>query len=160
MEYWDIYDQHQKRTGKKVLKGTRLQNGEYHFIVHVWLRNCERKYLIEERSSKTSYPYFWCTPCGNVMADETPLEACIREVKEEIGIDLSDKKEIPFDCSLYEEDGQSYWCQTYLYEIDIDLSKVKLQEEEVSNVRYATIEEIKNMMEHHKFFIYTYLDRL
>ena len=40
---------------------------------------------------KPSYKEYWTIPGGAVENDESPLEACIREAKEEIGINVTIK---------------------------------------------------------------------
>lgn len=44
--------------------------------------------LVVKRSEAMSNPLLWCLPCGFMDWNETPLDACIREVYEEAGIDV------------------------------------------------------------------------
>ena len=61
------------------------------------------------------------------MAGEDSYTGAIREVKEELGLDLTNHKGYLFDSSLYEEENQKYWCDTYLYFIDVDINTLQLQ---------------------------------
>jgi len=44
--------------------------------------------LVKRTSDSRNSPGLWCRPGGAVEQGESPEEACIREVKEEIGIDI------------------------------------------------------------------------
>ena len=160
MEYWDIYDKNKNKTGKIIQRGQRLLDDEYHLIVHIWIKNSEGKFLIQQRSEKVKNPLVWSATGGSVVAGEDSYSGALREMKEELGIDLSNEKGHLFDSSLYEEDNQKYWCDTYLYFIDLDVEKLQLQKEEVKQAKYEKMEVIKQMMNDGDFFIYDYLDEL
>ena len=99
----------------------------------------------------------WSATGGSVVAGEDSYSGALREMKEELGIDLSNENGYLFDSSLYEEDNQKYWCDTYLYFIDLDVEKLQLQKEEVKQAKYEKMEVIKQMMNDGDFFIYDYL---
>lgn len=44
--------------------------------------------LFIKRSPNTSRPGQWCLPGGGNKSDEAPVETCVREVKEEVGLDV------------------------------------------------------------------------
>ena len=91
-EQWEVFDINRIKTGKVVNRGCNLEMDEFHLIVHVWIKANKHQYVISKRSMEKDYaPGLWETPGGCVQLDETPLDAAIREVKEEIGITL--KKE-------------------------------------------------------------------
>lgn len=46
------------------------------------------KVLVIKRSASMSNPGRWCLPCGFMDWNEAPLDACIRELFEETGIDI------------------------------------------------------------------------
>ena len=51
---------------------------------------CERRYLISQRAaSRLSYPLMWECVGGSVLRGESSVDGAVREVKEEVGIDLS-----------------------------------------------------------------------
>lgn len=160
MEYWDIYDKDRNKTGKIIKRGERLLNGEYHLIVHIWIKNSNNEFLVQQRSEFVKNPLIWSTTGGSAIAGEDSKTAALREVKEELGIDLSKENGFLFDVDIYEEDNQKYISDTYLYFIDLDIDKVKLQQEEVKQVKYLKMDKIKEMMKNGDFFIYNYLDKL
>lgn len=160
MELWDIYDKNRNKTGKTIKRGERLKQGEYHLIVHIWIKNSNNEFLIQQRSEKVKNPLVWSTTGGSAVAGEDSFTAALREVKEELGIDLKDKKGYLFEEGIYEEDNQQYLSDTYLYFIDIDIKDLKLQTEEVKQAKYEKMSKIKEMMANDEFFIYDYLDEL
>jgi len=57
---------------------------------------------------KTSYKNYWSTPGGAVDKDESPRAACIREVKEEVGVDVGRLRLVSMDyCSKHDEKDES-----------------------------------------------------
>jgi len=160
MELWDIYDRNRNKTGKTIKRGERLQKDEFHLIVHIWIKNSNNEFLIQQRSEKVKNPLVWSTTGGSAVAGEDSFTAALREVKEELGIDLTKEKGYLFEEGIYEEDNQQYLSDTYLYFIDLDIKDLKLQTEEVKQVKFEKMSIIKQMMANNQFFIYDYLDEL
>ena len=52
MELWDIYDRNRNKTGKIIKRGERMLEGEFHLIVHIWIKNSNNEFLIQQRSEK------------------------------------------------------------------------------------------------------------
>lgn len=160
MEYWDIYDINRNKTGKIIKRGERMLEGEYHLIVHIWIKNSNNQFLVQQRSENVKNPLIWSTTGGSAISGEDSYTAALREVKEELGINLEEEQGYLFDVDIYEEDNQKYISDTYLYFIDVDEKQLHLQKEEVRQVKYLSIPEIKEMMDKGEFFIYNYLDKL
>ena len=160
MELWDIYDRNRNKTGKTIKRGERLQKDEFHLIVHIWIKNSNNEFLIQQRSEKVKNPLVWCTTGGSAVSGEDSFTAALREAKEELGIDLTNKQGYLFEEGIYEEDNQQYLSDTYLYFIDIDIKDLKLQTEEVKQSKFEKMSKIKEMMANGELFIYDYLDEL
>jgi isopentenyldiphosphate isomerase len=160
MELWDIYDRNRNKTGKTIKRGERLQKDEFHLIVHIWIKNSNNEFLIQQRSEKVKNPLVWCTTGGSAISGEDSFTAALREAKEELGIDLTNKQGYLFEEGIYEEDNQQYLSDTYLYFIDIDIKDLKLQTEEVKQAKFEKMSKIKEMMANGELFIYDYLDEL
>ena len=89
MELWDLYTENRERTGRTHIRGEEIPDGFYHLVVHVWIKNSKGEYLISQRSAnRPTFPLMWETVGGSVLAGEDSLTGAIREVKEEVGIDL------------------------------------------------------------------------
>ncbi|MBU2710935.1 NUDIX hydrolase [Zooshikella harenae] len=72
--------------------------------------NIQNQLLFIHRSTKTSRSHQWCFPGGGIKMGETPEQACIRETKEETGLDIticylisSIKGHFYFKCTLKHE---------------------------------------------------------
>ena len=52
------------------------------------LVKCKNKVLLCKRSPKESRPNTWSIPCGHIEKEESPIDAAIREFKEETYINL------------------------------------------------------------------------
>ena len=89
MELWDLYDENRMPTGQTHIRGEKIPDGFYHLVVHVWIKNSKGEYLISQRSAdRPTFPLMWETVGGSVLAGEDSLAAAIREVKEEVGLDV------------------------------------------------------------------------
>lgn len=92
-EMWDLYERFGDtldfvKTGQMRERGSRLPDGTFHQVVHIWIKNVIEDYLISQRSAEKSDPFCWEPTGGSVLAGENSEEAAIREVKEELGLDL------------------------------------------------------------------------
>lgn len=148
MEILDIYDNNGNITGKTVDrkdKTIKLQNNEHIAISIIFIENSKGEFLIQKISKELGGLY--SSTGGHVHSKETPKEAIIREVHEEIAINIAneDIKELGFviiDMPI-----------RYIYYLkkDIKLTDTTLQKEEVSSVNYFTIEKIKSLIKEEKF---------
>lgn len=92
LEQWDLYTKSRQLTGKTHLRGERIPEGYYHLVVHVWIRNQKGEYLISQRSAdRQEFPLKWECVGGSVLAGEDSLTGALREVREEIGLQLPGK---------------------------------------------------------------------
>jgi 8-oxo-dGTP diphosphatase len=55
----------------------------------------QQKILMVKRSARTSRPGQWCFPGGGIKSTESPEQACIRECREEVGLDVEVVKSMP-----------------------------------------------------------------
>ena len=121
--------------------------GEYRQSVHTWIQNSKGEFLIQKRSAnKKNFPNMWSQTGGGVDSGETSLEGALRECKEELGIQVN-LDNIEFVLSFKRKyDFVDVW----LIKQDLDISKLVLQEDEVSQVKWATADEIRNLMKEGK----------
>ncbi|MDT7830314.1 NUDIX domain-containing protein [Pricia sp. S334] len=89
-ELVDILDSQGNLTGKTALKSEAHKNGWPHPTVHVWFFTSDGKVLLQQRAkNKSTFPLLWdVSVAGHVNAGEPIKEAAIREVREEIGLDI------------------------------------------------------------------------
>lgn len=151
MEVWDILDEDGNKTGKTMQKGDKIvwQKGIYHQAADVWIINSEKKILIQKRSSqKKLQPNVWAMTGGSVIKGESALDALKRETLEELGIELNIKKAI----KIHHYKTGNVWVDEYIVKQDINLQDIVMLSEEVSDVKFATFDEIEKIYEDNNFF--------
>lgn len=87
---------------------------------------------------------------GSAMIGENSRQAATREVAEELGLKI-DLENIPPVITKYFSEG---FDDIYILEKEIDISKLRLQYEEVQAVKWASIDEILDMVGSKKFIPY------
>lgn len=143
-EIIDIIDEQNRVVGNCTKKELYLKK-HLHRIVHVLIFNNKGELLLQLRSKNKSYlPEYWGTSVGgHTSSGESPEEAAIREMQEELGIQLK--------LEPYVED----WFDSV---DEIDLRKLlvtfkansngpfRLFKDEVEKVKFFSIDEIKRMI--------------
>ena len=71
-------------------------------VVSIALINNENEILLSKRPEKKHLSGFWEFPGGKVEKGETPEKALIREVKEELNIDINNKCIAPLSFSEFD----------------------------------------------------------
>ncbi len=158
MEYWDLYDKERNKLNKVVKRGDYLQDDEYHLVVNAWIRNLNNEFLITQRSANKSYAFKWECTGGSALKGESSLEAAIREVKEELGIDVSKCPNKLIGSTLRHYDGCPDILDVWLFECDVTLDKVITQEEEVNDVMWASQSKVRELYNEEKFEANAYFD--
>ena len=158
MEYWDIYDKNKCKTGRTMKRNDWcLKDDEYHLTVLGVVVRPDGRFLITQRVMTKSWaPGWWEVSGGAAMAGEESLEAVIREVKEETGLDVTDAQG-GYMFTYHREnpgEGDNYFVDIYRFVLDFDESDLKLQEEETLGYRLATAEEIRALAEQGIFLHY------
>ena len=161
MEYWDVLDVKGKKTGRIVQRGKKLGKNEFHLVVHVWIKNNLGKYLISKRTPNKTYPNMWETTGGAAISGDNSLKTALKEVKEELGIDLEPTKG---QClfRIKKENGETpNFLDVWLFEEDIDISQIVFQQDETCDAKWVTKNEILEMIEKGDFVdTYSYLDKI
>ncbi len=145
-EVMDIYDIDQNPLGyTKARRGMFLEEGEYVLYVLVIIQNSDGKFLITRRSDTKAWaPGDWEVQGGGVRASETCEMAAMREVREEVGLDIS----ACLGKSIYRYEntdlarGDNYIVNIYHARLDFDARDVKLCEREAVDFKLAAWEEI------------------
>lgn len=84
------------------------------------------------------------------MHGETGLETIIREIKEELNIKIC-KKDIKHIVTFKYPTKNHIFNVYYINKININISNIKVQKEEVDDLYYLSTEEIKQLIEDNKF---------
>ncbi len=152
MELWDVYDVNRNKNGKTMVRGENFEEGAYHMVVHICIFNSKGEMLIQQRQSfKEGWPNLWdITVGGSAVQGDSSQTAAERELQEELGISLNLQGIRP-NMTINFDRG---FDDIYLIEKNIDLSELKLQYEEVQNAKWATREEILEMIKAEQFIPY------
>lgn len=152
MEYWDIYDIDRIKTGRTMVRGDEIKRGDYHLVVHICIFNENDEMLIQQRQPfKSGWSNLWdITVGGSAVKGDDSRIAAARELFEELGIthDFTDAR--PFLTVNFDGGFDDY----YLVEKEVDLSTLTLQYEEVQAVKWASIDEIFEMIDKGVFIPY------
>lgn len=154
MEYLDILDKNGNKTGEKKPRKEVHSKGYWHKGVHIWIINSNRELLVQRRSSnKDVYPNkLYISVAGHPISGENEIDSIKREFEEEIGIELDAKKLeylFTFSQEVVENNGKfldNQFYDVYLIEMDLDISSLKLQEEEVSEVKNIYYKDFETMI--------------
>lgn len=142
MEYLDIVDEENVPTGEVVERGVAHEKGLYHRHVSCWIINKKGEVLLQRRAyTKSKNPGMWAKTGGHVDAGETPENAAIREIKEEIGLDIT--SDDLMCASIYKSSENTCFGYEFVVATDKKEDEFVLQTEEVCEVKYFTIEEIE-----------------
>lgn len=140
-ELRDLYDINSIKTDKTYHKGESIPEGFYPMVVMVVIRNSKGEFLMQKRVESKGGD--WGVTGGHPKSGETPIEGIITEVKEELGLDFSDENFIEYDFGC---DGKDCYKMYYVTK-DIDISDIKIQEDELSEVRWFSMDELSKMVE-------------
>ena len=155
MEYFDLYNKDGQKINKQVLRGSKLLSDEYHLIVHIWIRNKDNKYLIQQRNKLTDKtPHLWAITAGGATVGDTSIVSALRETLEEIGVSLVRENLKILKRYFVKDNYANFIVDVYLIEQDVLLKDLILDKLEVKNCKYASIEEIRNMVTDGTFWNY------
>ncbi len=149
-EMIDILDEQTgNKTGELILKSKAHKEGKWHGSVHILIVNKEHtKTLLQKRqSNKDLFPDMWDIAVGgHISAGESALISAERELYEELGLKPEQLKLKELD-RVKEQftDGGIISCEfvtIFIAYKEVDLSEIKLQKEEVSEVKWCTKSEL------------------
>jgi len=121
-------------------------------VVHICIINSEGKMLIQQRQPfKSDWSNLWDVTVGGCSrTGETSQDAAHREVLEEIGLDIDFTGVLP----RFTVNWLSGFDDVYVLKQEVDVSSLSLQEEEVQAVRWASHDEIIDMIREGTFITY------
>ena len=142
MELVDIINSRNEYTGN-IKDRKELVDGEFRNLVHVWIINSKGEFLIQKRSAlKKHYPNKWSVTSVCVLSKETLVEACVRECREELNVDI-DVNKLEFKMTFKKD---PVIVQVFVLWQDVDVDKIKLQKEEVSEYKFISRDKLKNLI--------------
>ena len=147
-EKFDVLNELGEFTGEIATRDECHKKGLWHRAVYAFIIDDKGNILLQKRSkNKKLWPNMLdVTVGGHVDAGEFGRQALIREVKEELGIEIKDDdvKYLIGSTSINEQGDiiNKHYNECYLITKNIDISDIKIQKEEISEVRYFSKDEL------------------
>lgn len=152
MELWSLMDSDRTYTGKVIKRGDEIELGNYHLVVFAFIKNHEGKFLIAQRAANKSHAHTWEIPAGASILEEGSLSAVLREVKEEVGINLYPSKGKIIK-SFKREGELAYIADIYLFHQTVQDSEINIGPSEVQSAKFVELKEILNLMASNQFMV-------
>ena len=145
-EYLDVVDSHDRVIGKDLREKIHSSN-MLHRGVHIFVFSPEGKLLVEKRdATKDVYPnYYGCSVSEHLMSGESYLNAARRGLKEELGIENQELKELgKIEVMLPKAKSAKDLMINRFYEARLAAGSLNMQVSEKKGIEYFTLDEIKN----------------
>ena len=143
MEYLNLYDKEGNLTNEKGIRGeiTNKLVG----IVLIFIENSKGEFLMQKTSPSRNSTF--ATTGGHVSYGSTFEETVINEVKEELGIDITNDNIILMNTYIRERVIQ----KVFYLKKDISINDITIQEDEVENIEWLSKEKINELIENNEF---------
>ncbi len=152
-EYFDVLDENGNKTGKIKLRNEVHRDGDWHKAVHIWIINDKGDILLQRRCpTKDSNPNMLdISSAGHLTAGDDSLSGAIRELKEELNIDI-EPNELQFIKTIKRSSKytstfiNNEFDDLYILRTTKSIDDMKYQEEEISEIFYVPYKEFKSMV--------------
>ena len=147
-EKFDVLNELGEFTGEIATRDECHKKGLWHRAVYAFIIDDKGNILLQKRSAnKKLWPNMWdVTVGGHVNSGEFGRQALIRETKEELGIEIGDNdiKYLIGSTSINKQGDviNKHYNECYLITKNINISEIKIQKEEVSEVKYFSKDEL------------------
>lgn len=143
MEWNDIYDKDRNLTGRTHRRGTPWKKGEYGLVVCVWVHDGHGRLLLTRRAPEKSFAGTWENSGGAAKAGESSLEAIVRELAEETGIQAQPEE---FEFLGSDRDRVCHY-DFYCLRRSTPLERIKLLPGETDDAQWVTFAQVHEMIE-------------
>ena len=115
-------------------------------IVTIFIQNSKNELLIQKRSKEKNGKYGITS--GHIEKNESNMQGAVREVKEELGLDIKNEElKLFFNTEINTNTYNLYYLKK-----DINLENLTLQKDEVEKVKWCTNSEIDNFIKRGEFY--------
>lgn len=136
----DLFYEDGTKSDKTYFKGDSIPSGYYPMVVMIAIQNSKGEFLMQKRAINKGGD--WGVTGGHPKSGETPIQGIITEVKEELGIDIKESEIIEFNRGC---DGKDCYIMYYT-KLDLDISQLKIQIDELTEVKWFSMEKLKDMV--------------
>jgi len=148
MELIEIVDRNGNFTGQIIDKEEAHDKNLLHNEVAAFIINDKQQVLLQKRSAEKRFnPNKWALCAGHVDARESLESAILREIKEEIGLDVPREDLHRFGEREFKlQDSNSHITYFYYIKSDAKETDFTIQKEELSEVRWFDIDGVIAMI--------------
>ena len=143
MEYLNLYDVNGNLLKEIGLRG--VETDKYKGVSTIYIQNSKGEFLIQKTSKERNSIY--ATTGGHVSYGSDFKKTIIKEVREELGLDIS-KDEFK---EVYSYIFDYYYQKVYYLKKDIDINNLTIQKEEVEYVQWFNKETIEKLINSNVF---------
>lgn len=144
MELLDVYDCSGNKTGRVVERGNKdeiFNDNEHIAVAIIYIENDKGEFLIQKTSKEKGGHY--SSTGGHINHGEDAFSTIVREVKEELGVDISNDNIISLGHICVDFSVRFMF---YLKK-NINLNDITLQKDEVESVLYMSVDKIKDFFD-------------
>ncbi len=153
-EELDVLDDNGNLTGKTKDRKLIHRDGDWHKAVHIWIVNDNNEILLQRRVAwKDSNPNMLDISCaGHVVAGDSSLSSAVRELSEELGIDVTPEdlrfvKRFKHQSKLSPTFINNEFNDMFILSTKKTVAEMKIQEEEVAEAFFVSFEKFREMVE-------------
>lgn len=146
-ELRDLYDQNRQLTSETLVVGDPIPPQRYINVVLIFIQNSRGEFLIQRRTKQRNDLY--ATTGGHPKHGETSLQGAVTEVTEELGLNIA-PEQLQLFYSGRSDEEQVFW-DDYHIKLDVDISDLKLQADEVASVHWFSAAQVRKLYERNKF---------
>jgi len=152
-EHFDVCTSEGVPTGESLPRSEVHRRGLWHRSAHLWLVNSRHEVLLQRRHpGKQTDPGRWdIAVAGHLSAGETPLQALVREAREELGLVVD-----PLTLTALAPESKQYvevdfadreWQHPFAGVWNGEPAALTLQADEVVAVRWMALEEYRRVVQ-------------
>lgn len=148
MELIDIVDENGNFTGEVMDKEEAHDKNLLHNEVAVFIINDNKQVLLQKRSANKRFnPNKWALCAGHVDTRESLENAALRELNEEVGINISINDLKPFaEREFTIRDSNSHITYFYYIKSNLNENDFVIQKEELSEVKWFDLDKVIDMI--------------
>lgn len=154
MEILDVVDENNNNlTGKTEDREIIHEKGLWHREVAAWIMNKKGEVLLQKRAAtKKQNPNKWGLTAGHIDSGEKIEDVMHREALEELGVNIKDFSLLEVikvkDEHLNNGSKNNHFVYIFFTKVDYNLKDYTIQKEELSELKYITLEELEEIVNH------------
>ena len=147
IEYLQVFDKEKNVLNEKIKRENKcnLPNGKYFMVVLIFIENNDGNFLLQKTSKERQSCI--ATTGGHVSFKDDGLKTVMKEVKEELGLELR-AIDVQYVDTLRDN---NCFLEIYYTKKDIDINSLLIQESEVEYVEWYSKERILELIKNKEF---------